>query len=108
VVIEITSGKVARRARGKGHNGAGLSVYGMAVGYLWRECVAALGESVSTVEENVWTAGVPKDRRARHIATLFPAYRRAKDPGGDVADAIGLGRWYLQRLGTPAGVQHPS
>jgi hypothetical protein len=101
VVIEITSGKVAGHARARGHNGAGLGVYGMAVGYLWRECVAAVGESVATVEENVWTAGVPKNRRARYIATLFPVYRTANDPGGDIADAIGLGRWYLQRLGTP-------
>ena len=36
VLIEITSGKVGTN-RHKGH-GAGLGVYGMAVGYLW--CVA--------------------------------------------------------------------
>jgi hypothetical protein len=98
IVIEITSGKVARRGRQRGMNGAGLGVYGMAVGYLWRTCEVLLPEGVTTLEENVWTRGVSKADRSTLIASAFRQYKPTTDPGGDVADAIGLGRWYMNAL----------
>jgi hypothetical protein len=100
VVIEITSGKVARGRHGGA--GAGLSIYGMAVGYLWRECVAA-GVEVEPVLENDWTNGVPKDRRLRHIAAQFPDYAAFKDEGGDAGDAIALGQWWFFIRGGKVG-----
>jgi Holliday junction resolvasome RuvABC endonuclease subunit len=92
IVIEITSGHVGHRHKG---HGAGLSVYGMAVGYLLA-VVEASGRSVSAIEENVWTRGVPKTKRTAMIAAMYRRqYNPANDPGGDVADAIGLGRFFL-------------
>lgn len=100
VVIEITSGKVAGRHQGPGgHRGAGMGVYGMAVGAIFqavRELV-----SVFPVTENDWTGGVPKGRRRRQIAAEWPQYREqfARDAGGDIADAIGLGVWFFTKGG---------
>ena len=95
-VIEITSGKVARR---RGGCGAGLAVYGMAVGALFWAMFKALDGAVMTVHENDWTRGIPKRRRARTVEVMFPQYRGIEDPGLDVADAIGIGVWYY---GLPA------
>lgn len=94
MLIEITSGKVQAR---HGGGGAGLAIYGVAVGALWATCMQ-LG-NVEAVLENVWTGGVPKTKRQRAIAAEFPRYRAiaSKDSGGDIADAIGLGMWYLSR-----------
>lgn len=93
IVIEITSGKVARRL---GKNVQGLGVYGMAVGFLWRECLATEPpDGVHVVEENVWTRGISKDKRTAAVAAIFRRYRTAADPGGDAADAIGIARWWL-------------
>lgn len=100
MVIEITSGHVGRRHQG---HGAGLAVYGMAVGVLLAECRAAtvinVNVPVTTVEENDWTLGVPKKRRQVQVAMMFPQYREAmsRDDGADVADAIGLGLWWFDR-----------
>lgn len=94
VVVEDTSGKVARHGRARGMNGAGMAIYGKAIGYLVRVVEEATGAEPVMVLENVWTRGVGKARRARIIAGEFPAYRMDDDPGGDVADAIGLARWF--------------
>lgn len=99
IVIEITSGKVGCRGRQRGMNGAGLAVYGMAVGYLWRVCLEQQDRfrpPVYTVAENDWTRGVPKQQRAAGVALKYRNYRVIDDPGGDVADAIGLGCWWLR------------
>jgi hypothetical protein len=103
ILIEITSGKVGIN-RNKGA-GAGLGVYGMAVGYFWAltDCwfrqlpAEQQGQTeVVVVKENDWTRGVPKEDRIAAFACEFPAYNPADDPGGDVADAIGLGQWYIR------------
>lgn len=90
IVIEVSSGHVSKRHRG---SGAGLAVYGYAVGYMAAIAHAA-GLEVAEVEENEWTRGVPKPRRIATIAALYPSYRADRDRGGDMADAIGLGSWY--------------
>jgi hypothetical protein len=52
---------------------------------------------VDLVSETEWTGGIPKEVRAESIRTVYPDYRTVKDPGLDVADAIGLGQWRLER-----------
>lgn len=102
VVIEWTSGKIARRGRGRGINGAGLAIYGIAVGALWREvcnyCSQDRQRRCQLIAENIWTAGTAKAKRQAMIARRFARYDPASDPGGDVADAIGLGCYYLETL----------
>jgi hypothetical protein len=116
VVIEISSGKTAKRHGGAG---AGLAIYGQAVGELRRQAIVSMNQSVMqrlcvgeaslapphqviSVKENDWTRGVPKRTRAARIAAEFPAYAAAVqgdpagDRGGDVADAIGLGVWWFE------------
>jgi Holliday junction resolvasome RuvABC endonuclease subunit len=99
IVIEISSGKVGRRHAG---GGAGLAVYGMAAGAIWAalQCTVCPRVTVHTVIENVWTQGKAKSRRARVLAMLYPRYgaavSRGQDGGLDAADAIGIGRWFLE------------
>jgi hypothetical protein len=110
VVIEWTSGKVNRGRHGGA--GAGLAIYGVAVGALWQVCefwvqarLAFHAARVVLVPENTWTMGRPKQRQSqRHtlsrvdlIERRFPNYVPEKDPGGDVADAIGLNLWYQRQ-----------
>lgn len=40
-----------------------------------------------------WSRGRKKEDRAKAIALQYPAYAKIKDPGYDVADAIGLCLW---------------
>jgi hypothetical protein len=99
VVIEMPSG----RCGGGQRRGAGSSliVYGVAAGMLWGVAVGRVGTGVKAVEtvfENVWTGRVSKGVRQQRIAAQFPSYAKAcaADTGGDTADAIGLGVWYLE------------
>jgi len=101
IVVEWTSGKVGRkRHRGQG---AGLAIYGIAVGSLWREVLAwrralpaeqQLKVKVELVLENTWTRGIPKRKRIDAVNAAFPQYDPELDRGGDVADAIGLACFY--------------
>lgn len=98
IVIEWTSGKVGRK-RHKG-GGAGLAIYGIAIGALWRVaeqwCSDNIGDVVRILE-NEWTAGKSKKERFEIISTLYPKIDLSKDTGGDIADAIGLGMWFIHR-----------
>jgi len=104
VLIEWSSGHVGRR-RHKGA-GAGLAVYGIAIGALWQVAMAwsTSGEprerqaQVCCLKENLWTNGVPKEDRIAAVAQRFREYRIEDDPGGDIADAIGLGLWWIRGL----------
>ena len=98
VAVEVTTGKVSKR---HGGGGAGLAVYGMAVGavYAWLRCMSVsvpnrYSYEVMAVRENVWTKGVPKHKRMKALAAEFPPYREALDSGkdnkGDIGDAIGV------------------
>jgi hypothetical protein len=108
IVVEWTTGHVIRSRHGGG--GSGLSIYGMVVGALWRESVwwartlppGQERPQIVTVPENTWTGGRPKMRKGGQrfvsrvdiVAGLFPQYRPQEDPGGDIADAIGLNLWW--------------
>lgn len=99
IVIESTSGKVGRRHRG---GGAGLGVYGMAVGAIWMTCRGWVrycrpDRRVILVPENDWTEGKTKKQRAFNAALLYPKYKPEGDPGLDIGDAIGLARWFVDR-----------
>lgn len=98
VVVEDTSGKVAAHGRARGMNGAGLAVHGKAVGEFRRACIMIFGaDCVTCVMENEWTQQVSKAHRAQRVAAVYRSqgYDPAKDKGGDTADAIGLGVWWL-------------
>lgn len=98
IVIETTSGKIARRL--KKYAPTGQAFYGMAIYGVYRLCTASQ-RPVHMVKENKWTGGVPKEKRQFAVATLFPRYNPADDAGGDIADAIGLGRWWLSQEKCP-------
>lgn len=93
-VIEIPSGKV-NHARNQG-GGSGLSVYGFAVGMIYAAVVEADGVSSAAYTAEQWTRGITKEKRKRIAARYYPAYLGMKDAGGDIADAISLGVWFLK------------
>lgn len=101
VLIEWSSGHVGRqRHRGAG---AGLVVYGIAIGALWQVVVAWARSceppaQVCCIEENLWTNRVPKEDHIAAIVQRFREYRIEDDPCGDIADAIGLGLWWVREL----------
>jgi len=97
ILIEWTKGKVGRRHHGRG---AGLAVYGCGVGAIATEAehwAEANDAEVEAILENDWTRGVPKNTRQIAIANLYQEYRIGNDPGGDIADAIGMAVWWLRR-----------
>lgn len=92
IVIEISTSKYGR-ARSKGSNT--IVVYGAAWGYCLHVCEAS-GAGVKTVEANEWTKGRKKAERVLAAKFVFKKYKPEQDPGGDAADAIMLGDWYLR------------
>ena len=98
ILVEWTTGKVGARHKGKG---AGLAVYGAGVGAILDRChcwCRGARAIIHAICENEWTRGVPKRERQLAIAALYPEYAAmiAEDPGGDVADGIGLADWWLR------------
>lgn len=96
IVVEVTTGKVARRGRAGG--GAGLGVYGMAVGAVYITARRFAGAETVGVYENDWTQGVPKSKRLGQIALAFPELVRSKAfQDADIADAVGVALYHLQQ-----------
>lgn len=93
IVIEVSTSKYGT-ARSRGAFTAG--VYHAAWGYLLKACDDS-GCQVSEVEANEWTKGWSKSSRAVAAGARYCQYDPAKDRGGDVADAICLGEWFLRR-----------
>jgi hypothetical protein len=84
---------------------SGQANYGLAVGVLladvwdWAEGLVG-ARHVLAVKADDWTHARPKAQRQKVIGQLYPQvarYLETKDTGGDVADAIGLARHYLER-----------
>lgn len=101
ILLEWTSGKISRRHGAGG--GAGMAVLGAATGAIWRECVAwhrwqpiknQLEIEIILIRENTWTRQVPKADRIDAVASAYPEYKAVDDPGGDIADAIGINVFY--------------
>lgn len=103
VVFEWTSGKVGKTHRGRG---AGLAMHGVAIGAIWQAVVAwererfdakgGIETPIELINENTWTRAVPKATRQHAVKTEYPQYHMMADKGGDIADAIGLGDWWLK------------
>lgn len=92
-VIETTSGKTARRMK---RNASGLPIYGAAVGAIRQVLIEQMGKAnVVGVLENDWTNGVPKTKRLAWLRYTSEKYAATEDTGGDIGDAIALGRWWL-------------
>lgn len=95
IVVEDTSGKIARHGRGRGMNGAGLAIYGKAVGWILGACYST-GIEVVPILENEWTRGISKEGRQKIVIAAYgDQYDPAKDPGLDTSDAIRLGEYFL-------------
>lgn len=94
VVVEVPSGKVAMKTAGS--RGAGIAVYGEAVGVHEGWLLAQDGVALHRVDERQWTARSKKQTRALRVEARFPDYDRTIDRGLDGADAIGLGWWFLK------------
>jgi len=111
IVIEVPSGRIGTGFR-RGAK-ARLSVYGLGAGGLWGVCWSAVrvsGHRIALVEttEREWTCGRSRAVRAQHASAAFPHIApklRGQDPGGDIADAIGIGLWWFnqQRLRSRVG-----
>lgn len=96
VVVEIPSGLFGSGAR----NGArgSLTTYGMAAGAIWSACNHHLPGRVVPVTERQWTPKRgPKHKAQIAIAGFYKNYNPSDDPGADVADAIGLARWWMSQ-----------
>lgn len=94
VVIEVTSGKLARRLAG---TEAHIAMYGVAVGAFWawlRLLQPGLNYEAHRVYENEWTDGVPKIKRHPLVLAEFPEHADDIGKRHDVTDAIGLGMWW--------------
>lgn len=101
IILEYGSGKINPRRHHGG--GSGMQVHGISIGSFWREAIGwrralpaeqQLEVKVVLIVENRWTRGVRKEERAAAVAAMFPKYNPVKDPGYDLADAIGLASWY--------------
>lgn len=82
--------------------GAGMSVYGMAVGaVLWEvHKIKGVGR-YEIVDANEWTRRghrqISKTKRNAELELIYPnQYRVKQDPGGDIGDAISMGLWWLE------------
>ena len=93
-VIEITTGKVSTRHKG---SGAGLGIYGFAVGVIYERARSLFDGKIDAIRENVWTAGTKKHNRQLAATMRFPGYDPDKDKGMDLSDAIALGIWWYDR-----------
>lgn len=94
IVIEIPSGLYGAGAK-QGAKGS-LTTYGLAAGAMFGALNHARPLTVAPVTERQWTRW--RKGKVQHQATVAALYRQYQadaDPGADVSDAIGLGRWWL-------------
>lgn len=95
VVVEVTSGKVNRNRHGGG--GAGLAIYGDAVGSIRTACrLNPQVDRVVQIFENEWIGGHGKAKRRRVAKANYGLYDASEDRGADLADAIALGVWWKE------------
>jgi len=108
LLVEWTKGKVNERRHGG--LGAGLAVYGCGVGAAalaaWQWSQAHADCRTEAICENDWTRGVPKRDRQLAVAAEYPQYgaRIGEDPGGDIADGIGLAAWWIRERKVERGL----
>jgi hypothetical protein len=108
ILVEWTRGKVNTNRHGG--LGAGLAVYGCGVGAAglaaWQWSQGHPGCHMEAICENDWTRGVPKKDRQLAVAAQYPEYgaQIGEDPGGDIADGIGLAAWWIQERKVERGL----
>lgn len=92
VVIERSDGATwnTRAARSRSNDTAKVA---MAQGAVLAHVYGLVGHDYDLVTSTQWARGKSKADRAKEIALQFPMYAQIKDPGYDVADAIGLCLW---------------
>jgi len=81
--------------QGQGRAYKGQASYGFGAGIITGMLLSA-GCTVYTVRADKWTRQKPKEQRAAELEARLSSYDRSQDPGRDVADAIGLGTWWLR------------
>ena len=70
-------------------------VYGTVLGYAAGLASDQPRCTVAVADNQQWTRGKSKDDRQAATAMQFPQYDASRDPGGDMADAIEMGLWWL-------------
>jgi Holliday junction resolvasome RuvABC endonuclease subunit len=99
ILVEISVGHVHQRIKAAS-GGAGLSIYGGGVGGVGvtahRYCAEHDDCELVEVEANEWTRQVCKRDRQAAVAAECRLYQPEKDPGADMADAIGLALWWFR------------
>ncbi len=95
IVIEVPGRRPGTGARAGASNS--LATYGLAVGVQLQVCWQCSTAAVTAVEPAEWTKGRSKRRRQLALAVRNQKYRMllGGDRGGDIADAIELGFWWL-------------
>lgn len=99
IVMEIPSQHVNKGRHTGG--GAGLATYGLAVGHYRQELRSycdGTDKTLVCVEPETWTNGRNKRHRIEWVERIYPQYSIEVDPGGDIADAIALGVWWLREI----------
>jgi Holliday junction resolvasome RuvABC endonuclease subunit len=104
IVCEIPSGKAGKGSKAQTSGGA-LATLGLAGGMVYQAIRGRWPQLTAPVTERQWAhSGLgggrgSKSRGQADVAALygFVGYDPARDPGADVADAIALARWWIQR-----------
>jgi hypothetical protein len=61
-----------------------------------REAIRRMVRSIVVVSGADWTGKIPKDIRAAQVREARPEIAGTRDPGDDIADAVGIGLWWLK------------
>ena len=96
IVVEVPTAEAHHK---KDRHGKGLTTYGIGVGMIVRTILASgQADKLVAVDQSTWTGGDSKTERADFVALAYANYRQAQDQdtGLDLADAIGLGLWYIE------------
>lgn len=75
----------------------GQADFGYAVGRICGRLAERFNGLVNAVPADKWTRGKSKGKRARELAEWLPQYDPEQDPGLHVADAIGVGVFWLEQ-----------
>jgi Holliday junction resolvasome RuvABC endonuclease subunit len=107
VAVEVPSGLFGTGAK-RGARGS-LTTYGLAAGRIYELCQhrsEQIGIPCLPITERMWTTGAGnKTRRLPNIVAIYRQYDPSKDPGGDIADAIGIARWAWRELAADGNVE---
>jgi hypothetical protein len=79
---------------GKEGKGRGLAMYGTAPGIVYGAVRPIVGEErIKRFNPNQWSRGITK--RGKVYRLVYPGYTDARDPGDNIADAIGIAEYTI-------------